>query len=100
MPPPRESASGLYIAYAAAAAATVTNGFMLWQVRHTLREIEERLNRTPPAPVYPLHLPPAAALPAQGAQGAQAAQGAASRVPPRREEDREISSADVDSGVV
>ena len=97
MPPPRESASGLYIAYAAAAAATVTNGFMLWQVRHTLREIEERLNRTPPAPVYPLHLPPAAALPAQGAQ---AAQGAASRVPLRREEDREISSADVDSGVV
>ena len=95
MPPPRESASGLYIAYAAAAAATVTNGFMLWQVRHTLREIEERLNRTPPAPAYilPPHLPPAA----QPAQGAPAA---ASRVPPRREEDGEISSADVDSGVV
>ena len=96
MPPPRESASGLYIAYAAAAAATVTNGFMLWQVRHTLREIEERLNRTPPAPAYPLHLPPAAALPAQGAQAAQAA---ASRVPPGRGDGGEISSADAAGGL-
>lgn len=94
MPPPRESASGLYIAYAAAAAATVTNGFMLWQVRHTLREIEERLNRTPPAPAYilPPHLPPAA-LPAQ------AAQAAASRVPPGRGDGGEISSADAAGGL-
>ena len=94
MPPPRESASGLYIAYAAAAAATVTNGFMLWQVRHTLREIEERLNQRSLAPVYPLHLPPAAA------QAAQAAPAAASRVPRRRDEDGEISGADAAGGII